>query len=227
MIKDAVDAGSDTARRDLAEHHVDQDGAAAGGGERVVGGVDRARGGAGREDAEHRRRPRAELRLLALHRAAGQPGGLRVATGLGPRRDGQRRTDHHRHGAEDRQALLAAAQHRPDRAGQADRDDEDQEHLEQVAERVGVLEGVRRVGVEEAAAVGAELLDGLLAGDGTAGDDLRPAGDRVDRVVGEVLDRTERHQQDRRDEGDRQQDAERRAHEVDPEVAEVVRRGCA
>jgi len=42
----------------------------------------------------------------------------------------------------------------------------------QFRDRRGVLEGVRRVRVEEAAAVGAQLLDGLLRGDGTERDRL-------------------------------------------------------
>ena len=48
-----------------------------------------------------------------------------------------------------------------------------QEDLEPVGPRRRVLERVRGVGVVEAAAVGAELLDGLLAGDRAAGDGLR------------------------------------------------------
>ena len=44
--------------------------------------------------------------------------------------------------------------------------------LQEVRERRGVLEGMRRVGVEEAAAVGAELLDRLLRGDRPLGDGL-------------------------------------------------------
>ena len=49
---------------------------------------------------------------------------------------------------------------------------------------------MRRVGVEEAAAVGPELLDRFLRGDRTLGDRLRRAFDRLrDRVRMEILNR--------------------------------------
>ena len=51
----------------------------------------------------------------------------------------------------------------------------------QFVHAVGFSNGMGRVGVEEAAAVGAEFLDDLLAGERAAGDRLRAAGDRVDR----------------------------------------------
>ena len=62
-----------------------------------------------------------------------------------------------------------------------------------------VLERVRGVGVVEAAAVGAELLDDLLAGHRAAGDGLLAAGQRVDDLVVqvEVLDRAAGDQDDR------------------------------
>ena len=50
--------------------------------------------------------------------------------------------------------------------------------LEQVAQGVGVFERVRRVGPEEAAAVGAELLDGDFGRHGTDGDRLRAVLER-------------------------------------------------
>ena len=50
---------------------------------------------------------------------------------------------------------------------------EDRQHLHEVGQRRRVLERVRGVGVEEAAAVGAEHLDGLLRGDRAHGQRLR------------------------------------------------------
>jgi hypothetical protein len=47
---------------------------------------------------------------------------------------------------------------------QRGRDQEDGQHLQEVGQRRRVLIRVRRVGVEEAAAVGAEHLDGFLRG---------------------------------------------------------------
>ncbi len=99
---------------------------------------------------------------------------------------------------------------------------------------------MRRVGVEEAATVGAELLDRLLGGERPAGDLL--FGDRRGRVAGierglvdgdgdhavtEVLDDALGDQYDREHEAEWQQDAQQRPHQVDPEVAEqrVIRCG--
>ena len=54
--------------------------------------------------------------------------------------------------------------------GQGAGDQQDQQDLHEVGERGRVLEGMGRVGVEEAAAVGAQLLDRLLGGDRPHGD---------------------------------------------------------
>ena len=83
---------------------------------------------------------------------------------------------------------------------------------------------MRGVHVVEAATVGAEVLDGFLAGHRSAGEGLLGAGERVDHlvVVVEVLDGAADDQDDRGDHADRQQDAQRAAHQVDPEVAEVT-----
>ena len=113
-----------------------------------------------------------------------------------------------------------------------------------------VLVGMRRIGVEEAAAVGAELLDRLLRGDGpqrqglllrrgalhdgAAGLVIHGIAGRIelwllvgegleggDVLVGaEVLHHALPHEQDRQHGRDRQQDVERRAGDVDPEVAD-------
>ncbi len=83
---------------------------------------------------------------------------------------------------------------------------------------------MRGVGVVKAAAVGAEFLDGFLAGDGAAGDGLLPAGQGVDDLVVqvEVLDGTACDEDDRGNHGERQQDSDDAADEVDPEVAELA-----
>ena len=112
---------------------------------------------------------------------------------------------------------------------------------------------MRRVHVEEAAAVCAELLDGHLHGGGTHGQRLLGHGRRLGlglsllvedgvalgilhggggsrrleerhRLIGaEVLHDALRDEQERQNEGHWQQDVERRAHEVDPEVADRLR----
>ena len=92
--------------------------------------------------------------------------------------------------ASDRETLLVAADHAAERARQRERDDQQQEDLDPVRPAGGVLERVRGVDVVEAAAVGAELLDGFLAGDRPARNGLLRAGDRGHHlvVVVEVLD---------------------------------------
>ena len=74
---------------------------------------------------------------------------------------------------------------------------------------VGVLERMRRIGVHEAAAVGAELLDHLLARHRPDRNGLLGAFERrhVDRA-GQRLRHAERDEDDGEDDGDRQQDIE-------------------
>ncbi len=77
------------------------------------------------------------------------------------------------------------------------------------------------VGVEEAAAVVAELLDPFLRGDRTDGDGLLGALERRDGVrrVPRLRDALP-HQHEGADDGDRQQDVQDAAREVHPVVAE-------
>src|SRR5665811_2640133 len=89
------------------------------------------------------------------------------------------------------------------------RDEQDEENLKEVREGVGVLERVRRVGVVEATAVGAHLLDDLLGGNRPAGDALVDAGQRGGiGSGGEVLYRAGRDQGDRSHDRQGQQDAQ-------------------
>ena len=68
----------------------------------------------------------------------------------------------------------------------ADREDRDQ--LDQVRDRVRVLVGMRRVGVEEAAAIRAEFLDDLLRCGRALRDDLfRPFESRRLAIGAKVL----------------------------------------
>src|ERR1019366_6218019 len=98
------------------------------------------------------------------------------------------------------------------------------EHLPEVAPGRRVLEGMRGVGVEESAAVRAELLDRLLARHGSHGEDLLHALDRGDRdIVREVLDHTLLDEEQRDQRRNRQEEIEGSADEVDPEIAETSR----
>ncbi len=89
---------------------------------------------------------------------------------------------------------------------------------------VGLSNGCDGVRVEEAAAVRAELLDRFLRGDRPLRDRLRRAFQRLGhRVRMEILDDSLRAEDDRDDDGDRQEDVERGARQVDPEVADPIR----
>ena len=169
--------------------------------------VDRAGRGAGRGRRRTAPRPampkRTSLPSSCRRRRAG--GAVPGAASLEPRLDdGDADADQSTAiTASDRAALPLVADHPAEGAGQGERDDQEQEDLEEVGERVGVLERVRGVGVEEAAAVGAELLDRLLAGDRAARD--RPAVAAASTVVTsvgavEVLDHAAGDEHDRRDE---------------------------
>ena len=62
--------------------------------------------------------------------------------------------------------LPRIAHHASERVGESGRDDHEREHFQEVGQRARVLERMRGVCVEEAAAVRAELLDGILRGSG-------------------------------------------------------------
>ena len=108
------------------------------------------------------------------------------------------REEQHGHRRPDRPAVPLAAGHPAEEPGQRRRDREDREHGPEVGPRRRVLEWMRGVGVEEAAAVGAELLDRLLARHRAHRDGLLRALERGDLEVGsEVLDGALLHQDQR------------------------------
>ncbi len=83
---------------------------------------------------------------------------------------------------------------------------------------------MRRVGVEEAAAVGAHFFDDLLRGDRPLGNDLSRTIQGVhDGIRVEVLDDSLRDQHKCAHNRDGQQEVEHTASQVDPEVAHVLR----
>ncbi len=190
----------------------------------VDGAGARARGNRGEQAA----RIRSEASLLALHvpgrlvdvlshsRGYGRVGALFA----GHRHEGARR-QHDDHDCEQRPALSRVAGHSAECVGQGERDDQDEQHLEPVREPRRVLEWLGRVGVEEAAAVGAQFLDGFLRGDGTERDRLHGPLEGVNgEGTREGLDHALGNEYERRNEGDRQQDVEGAAGHVDPEVAD-------
>ena len=196
----------------------------------VVPGVDRAGAGAGRDgheqaaDAPRRSGPPCPPCCRA------PPGRRRPGTaGCRRTRRASRTTAPtsriDRHGAEDRPALALVAGVPPERVGQRERDDSRiANDLEPVRQRRRALERVGRVGVEEPAAVVAQLLDPLLGGDRAEGDGLLRALEGrhdVGRVPG--LGHALPDEDERADDRDRQQDVQDAAGQVDPVVADRLR----
>jgi hypothetical protein len=90
-------------------------------------------------------------------------GGSKRVAGLFGRRDGHHgKHKQQRHRGQHGPALACVAHRAAEGETQRRRDQEDRQHLEEVAERRRVLVRMGRVGVEEAAAVGAQHLDGFL-----------------------------------------------------------------
>ncbi len=129
--------------------------------------------------------------------------------------------------AEDRPALPLVADHAAEHVGHRGAEREDRDHLHEVRQRGRVLEGVRGVGVEEAAAIGAEHLDRDLRGDRADRDGLLGAFQRRRLDIGtERLRHALPDQEQRVDDADRQQHIERAAGDIDPEIADGAHRGA-
>ena len=93
---------------------------------------------------------------------------------------------------------------------------------------VGFSNGMRGVGVEEAAAIGAEHLDRDLRGDRADRDGLLGAFQRGGVDIGaKRLRHALPDQEQRVDDADRQQHIERAARHIDPEIADGAHRGRA
>ncbi len=193
-----------------------------------VGVVERVHGSGGGQCCrvgEHRGIGHTEALLDAFHRGADRGGNGAVVLKLEQQHQADADGGDHAHHRDDRVALLLALDHAAECAGQREADDKQEEDLDPVRPGVGVLERVGGVRVVEAAAIGAQFLDGLLAGDRPAGDGLLAADERIDNLIvhREVLDRTTGDQDDRRNDGERQKDADGAADQVHPEVAQLAR----
>ena len=120
----------------------------------------------------------------ARSRCGPRPASRRPRLAARPRSTTARSTDEdHGHGREHRPSLAGVADHHAEGVAEGGGDQQDRQHLEEVRQRRRVLEGVRGVDVEEAAPVGAELLDGDLRGGRAHRDDL--LGER--RLLGRGL----------------------------------------
>lgn len=191
-------------------------------------GVDRAGGGSRGGGGEQGGARDAEAHLLALHGRAGRGGGAAGGGVLGQGQQHEAHGEQRAHGRQHRVALLGAAQHRAQRAQQAERDQQHQHDFGEVRDRARVLKGVRGVRVEEPAAVGAQQLDGFLGGYRPARDRLQLPGQGVHRQrVVEILDDTARQQRQRGQHRQRKEQADDAAGQIDPEVAQgAARLGC-
>jgi hypothetical protein len=135
---------------------------------------------------------------------------------------------------------------------QRGRNKQDGQHLQEVGERRRVFQRMRRIDIEEATAIGTQLLDGHLRGHRADGNALLVAGDffgqrlifvvkqrltvgaelrllELDRferrrrvMCGESLHHTLAAQRNGQADRQRQQDVERRAHHIYPEIAERI-----
>src|ERR1035441_1736525 len=134
--------------------------------ERIVGAAARI----GSDSSEQGRVSHAEANFLALHVAArlSQAGALihsleqRIAARFRPVGGGYPGEKQDGHGGPDRPAVTLRSGHAAKRIGKAGRNRKNRKHLQQIAERRGILKGMRTVRPEEATAVGAEHLDSFL-----------------------------------------------------------------
>ena len=116
--------------------------------------------------------------MLPADWSIGSADELRIAADLGTIGERQRADEQHRHGGENRDALAHVLHHAAEHEAEGSRDQQDEDHLEKVGERRRVLVRMRGVDVEEAAAIGAELLDGELRSDRALRDYLLAALER-------------------------------------------------
>ncbi|ENN88782.1 hypothetical protein RHSP_23431 [Rhizobium freirei PRF 81] len=227
--QDAVEAGADAADDDFAELQVDERDHAAKCRKAAEHAVDRAAGCRGRDDGEQRGGSDAEANFLAFHIAALDAKRMdqRIACCLGPVGHDHAGDEQRAHRGQDGPALTLAADHAAEDVGQRSTDGEDRQHLDEVGERVRVLERMSGVGVEETAAIRAEHLDGKLRGNRANGDRLLHAFERRRIDIGaERLRHAKIDVYQRQNDADRQQDIERRADHIDPEIADRLARGA-
>ena len=220
----AVDAGTDAAEHHFTQQHVDHGDHAGEGGEAVVHGVDRAVGGGGGRHFPDAGQHGAEATLLAFPVAgfAGEVGEGGIRLQLLADGEAEPQHQHDGHGDEDGaavgQILHVATQGADHGGGQRQQGD----HLQPVGEGGRVLERMGRVDAEEAAAVGAELLDGDLGGGRAERQQLLLTFQGVERQVGrQALGHPLPDQQQRQDQRHRQQHVETETHQILPEVAKV------
>src|SRR5262249_13398417 len=177
----------------------------------------------GGDDREQRGRGNAEADLLSFHIAAGEANRSEgvIAVRFRPVADGDAGNEQHGHDRKDGPALTLVADHTTEYVGERRADREDRDHLHEIRQRRQVLERMRGIGVEEAAAIGAEHLDRDLRRHRPDCDGLLGAFERrrLD-VRSERLRNALPDQEQRVDDADRDEDVERAARDIDPEIAD-------
>ena len=129
------------------------------------------------------------------------------------------------HDREDRPALPLLADHPTEDIGERRADRKNQHHLDEIGEGVRILVRVRRIGVEEAAAVGAHDFDDFLRSHRTLGDHLFGAFKRRRFGIGpKILRHALPNEKESHDDRDRQQHVKNGAGHIDPEIADGSRR---
>ena len=194
-------------------------------------GIDRARRQSRGHGSPQGGECKPEANLLALHVAVGRVDARRVqhrrSERLGRIGDGNAGHEQDAHHPEQGPRLPAVADEAPEGEDDGDRDHQHLPDLHEVRQRRRVLEGMRGVHVEEAAAIGAELLDRDLAGDGPmAMVCFAPSSVVASTEASMVCGSPSATSRMRRDEGERQEDVEGRAGHVGPEVADRARLGA-
>ena len=226
-----IEPRADAAWPDAAGEQVEQRHQAAERRQRIVHRVDRAGAGRRRRRRVHRAQRLPEANLLALEiagrRVDAQRGHAQCSRAFRPIDHADADDEQNCHGDQDRATLLEVADRPAEGEHRSGRDEQQRPDFQHVGPGVGVLERMRRIGVHESAAVGAELLDDLLARHRTDRDGLLGALQRrnVDRA-GQRLRHPEGDEDDGEDDRDRQQDVEDDAGHIDPEIADRGRRGA-
>ena len=228
----AVEARADAAEDDLAELDVEQRHQPAERREAVVHRIDRAARGVGRHRGEQGRIGDAEADFLALHVAAGlsalsagrcQAGEGRIA-GLRPVGDDDAGQEQDAMTAKIAQPWRWLPTMRPNMLVRPAPIEKISTICTKLVSGFGILERMGGVGVEEAAAVGAEHLDDFLRSHRSLGDHLLGAFERRRLGIGaEILRHALPDEEQADDDRDRQQDVERAAGQIDPEIADRLR----
>ena len=129
----------------------------------------------------------------------------------------------HAHGDDQRPRLFARARHTAKGDDAPERQSVHRRHGDQIGQRRRVFKRVGGIGVEEAAAIRADLFDGFLAGYGSKRQGLFGAFKRRDvEMLGQGLGHALQDERQGHDQRERQEDVERHPHHVAPEIAQSL-----